>query len=63
MSRVRAESGAESGAEFAAGLEHHRAGRLDAAEAAYRRALAADGAHTEALHLLGVLAHQSARHE
>jgi predicted O-linked N-acetylglucosamine transferase (SPINDLY family) len=39
-------------------LEHHRAGRLAAAEALYRQVLARSPEHTEALHLLGVLAGQ-----
>jgi Flp pilus assembly protein TadD len=38
------------------GLEHHRAGRLAEAEAAYQTLLAADPQDADALHLLGVLA-------
>ena len=45
------------------GLEHHRAGRLPEAEAAYRRVLAAQSEHPEALHLLGVIAHQVGHNE
>src|SRR5678815_1369028 len=37
------------------GLAHHQAGRLDEAEALYRRALASDSDHPLALNLLGVL--------
>jgi Flp pilus assembly protein TadD len=39
-------------------LEHHRAGRLDVAEAVYRRTLTSHPNHPSALHLLGVLLHQ-----
>ncbi|WP_158923826.1 tetratricopeptide repeat protein [Acidisphaera sp. S103] len=44
-------------------LADHQAGRLDAAEQGYREVLTADPVHADALHLLGVLAHQSARTE
>jgi tetratricopeptide (TPR) repeat protein len=37
------------------GLAHHEAGRLDEAAAIYRRILAADPDHAEALNLLGVI--------
>jgi predicted O-linked N-acetylglucosamine transferase (SPINDLY family) len=40
-------------------LEHHQGGRLAQAEALYRRVLAAFPDHTDALHLLGVLAAQT----
>jgi Flp pilus assembly protein TadD len=43
---------------FQAGLTHHRAGRFQQAEAEYRRVLAIDPHDAEALHALGVLAHQ-----
>jgi protein O-GlcNAc transferase len=46
-------------------LTHHRAGRLDEAEAIYRRIIAADPpdpAHSDALHLLGVLLGQRGKH-
>ena len=39
-------------------LEHHRSGRLDEAEKAYRRALELDPNHVDALHFIGVLAFQ-----
>jgi tetratricopeptide (TPR) repeat protein len=42
-----------------AGLAHHQAGRLDRAEALYRKALEKDPDHADALHLLGVIAYQS----
>ncbi len=41
-----------------AGLAHHTAGRLQQAEALYRKALQKDPAHPQALHLLGVIAYQ-----
>ncbi|HKM70768.1 MAG TPA: FkbM family methyltransferase [Stellaceae bacterium] len=41
-----------------AGFAHHQAGRLDRAAALYRKALAKDPHHAEALHLLGVVAYQ-----
>jgi predicted O-linked N-acetylglucosamine transferase (SPINDLY family) len=43
---------------FRAGLAHHQAGRLDRAETLYRKVLATDPNHADALHLLGVLAYQ-----
>ena len=46
-----------------AGLKHHQAGRLAEAEACYRRVLAAQPDHADALHLLGVVAHQTKRHD
>lgn len=44
-------------------IGHHRAGRLDLAEEIYRRILAAEPGHADALHLLGAAAHQQGRHE
>src|SRR5271166_4989651 len=41
-----------------AGFAHHQAGRLDRAEALYRKALEKNPEHAEALHLLGVVAYQ-----
>ena len=41
-----------------AGFAHHQAGRIERAEAAYRKALTKDPDHAEALHLLGVIAYQ-----
>jgi tetratricopeptide (TPR) repeat protein len=43
------------------GVEHHRAGRLEEAEAAYREVLATNPTDFDALHLLGVIAQQSGR--
>ncbi|MBI3513545.1 MAG: tetratricopeptide repeat protein [Proteobacteria bacterium] len=42
-------------------LEHHRAGRLAAAETIYRQILAAQPNHVGALNFLGMLAHQVGR--
>jgi predicted O-linked N-acetylglucosamine transferase (SPINDLY family) len=39
-------------------LAHHQAGRLDQAEPLYRKVLATEPNHADALHLLGVLAYQ-----
>jgi len=39
-------------------VTHHRAGRLEQAEALYRQILAVEPQHAEALHLLGVVAYQ-----
>jgi tetratricopeptide (TPR) repeat protein len=44
------------------GLQHHSAGRLDQAEAAYREILAADPGNIDALHFLGVIAYQRGAH-
>ncbi len=44
-------------------LIHHQAGRLNQAEALYRHVLGAAPNHPDALHLLGVLAHQRGDHE
>lgn len=46
---------------FAAALEHHRVGRLAEAERAYRQILEAAPQHADALHMLGVVAHQTRR--
>ena len=48
---------------FGLGLKHHQAGRLAEAEACYRRVLAAQADHADALHLLGVVAQQTGRHD
>ena len=41
-----------------AALQHHQAGRLREAEAIYRQILQSEPDHPDALHLLGVIAHQ-----
>src|SRR6202041_2210039 len=46
-----------------AGLKYHQAGRLAEAEACYQRVLAAQPNHADALHLMGVVAHQTRRHD
>jgi len=43
------------------GIVHHRAGRLDKAEALYRRARVAQPGHFDAIHLSGVVALQQGR--
>ena len=48
---------------FADALRHHQAGRLGEAERLYRQILVADSHHADAMHLLGVLAHQVGRNE
>jgi predicted O-linked N-acetylglucosamine transferase (SPINDLY family) len=40
------------------GLEHHQSGRLDKANDDYQQALSLNPSHPDALHLLGMLAHQ-----
>src|SRR4051794_25831828 len=44
-------------------IEHHQAGRLAEAEGLYRQVLAQQPNHVDALHLLGVLAHQVGRND
>ena len=48
----------ETGALFAAAVEHHAAGRLADAEQLYRRVLAIDPRHADSLHRIGVMAYQ-----
>jgi hypothetical protein len=43
---------------FQRGFSDHQSGRLTAAEAAYRQVLVIQPDHIDALHLLGVIAHQ-----
>ena len=45
------------------GLQHHRAGRLQEAEAVYRQVLEAKPGHPDANHLLGCLVHDARNHE
>jgi protein O-GlcNAc transferase len=46
-----------------AAITHHQAGRLAEAEASYRRVLATEPDHPDALHLLGAIAQQAGRHD
>lgn len=48
---------------IAAGVEHHRAGRLQEAERIYRAVLAADPASADAWNLLSIVAAQVGQHE
>jgi tetratricopeptide (TPR) repeat protein len=47
---------------FALALEHHRAGRLEAAEKIYQQILAAKPNQADALHLLGLISSQRGHH-
>lgn len=49
--------------ELARGLVLHRGGNLAAAEAVYREVLTRDRAQPDALHLLGLIAHQTGHYE
>ena len=55
--------GGTAAAMVAAGLKLHQAGRFAEAEVWYRRVLAAQPNHADALHLLGTVAHQVGRHD
>jgi tetratricopeptide (TPR) repeat protein len=44
-------------------FRHHQAGRLEDAERRYRQILASDPGHADALHLLGLIAHQRGRND
>ncbi len=48
---------------LAAAIKLHQSGALRQAEAAYREILHDDPRHPDALHLLGVLAHQTGKHD
>jgi tetratricopeptide (TPR) repeat protein len=48
---------------FRQAMTDHRAGRLQQAEAGYRRILAADPGHGDSLHYLGLIAAQVGRHD
>ena len=48
---------------LAIAIQHHQAGRLQAAEHIYRQILQAEPNHADALHLLGVSASQVGKHE
>ena len=48
---------------FRTALAHHQAGRLHQAEAGYRQILQGEPHHADALHMLGVIAHQAGKDE
>jgi tetratricopeptide (TPR) repeat protein len=48
---------------LAIAIQHHQSGRLQAAEQIYRQILAVAPEQPDALHLLGVIAHQAGSHE
>jgi protein O-GlcNAc transferase len=48
---------------FALALKKHQAGHFSDAERLYRQILQTDSRHTDALHFLGVLAHQAGRND
>ena len=48
---------------FTTAVGHHQAGRLNEAERLYLQILQAEPRHADALHFLGVLAHQSGRND
>ena len=52
-----------TGQMFEAAMLHHRGGRLREAERLYRQILEADSNHADALHMLGVLAHQTGQQQ
>jgi predicted O-linked N-acetylglucosamine transferase (SPINDLY family) len=58
---VRADQRHEIARQFAAALDHHKAGRLAEAERLYRQICAADPDHAGGFHRLGVVAHQLGR--
>jgi Flp pilus assembly protein TadD len=47
---------------LAIAIQHHQAGRLQAAEQIYRQILALQPNHADAWHLLGLIARQAGRH-
>ena len=58
---MRADQRQEIARQFAAALDHHKAGRLAEAERLYRQVCAADPNHAGSFHRLGVVAHQLGR--
>ena len=48
---------------FRSGLAHHQAGEFERAEVCYHDVLRRDPRHSDALHLLGVIALQQGRHD
>src|SRR2546430_6373267 len=61
--RLRTSRPMLTGQIFEAAMLHHRSGRLGEAESLYRQILQADSNHAAALHMLGVLAHQTGRQQ
>jgi tetratricopeptide (TPR) repeat protein len=53
----------DSGQTLTLAVRHHQAGNLGEAETLYRRVLKAEPRNPDALHLLGVIAHQCERHD
>lgn len=49
--------------ELKKGVSHHQSGNLEEAERHYYRILAADSHHADALHLIGLVAHQRKDHQ
>ena len=49
--------------DFQAAFAHDQAGRRDRAEALYRKVLQKAPDHVDAMHLLGVIAHERGRHK
>jgi len=48
---------------FDLAMQHHRAGRLSQAEQLYSQVLAHQPGHFDAMHLLGVIAHQKGQND
>ncbi|MBN1910351.1 MAG: tetratricopeptide repeat protein [Pirellulales bacterium] len=48
---------------LASAIDHHRAGRFDSAETMYREILRQQPDHVDAIHLLGLIAHQVGRQQ
>jgi len=63
MAQARSGAGAAEAPQelFRAAQAHHQSGRVEEAEATYRRVLALDPEHGDALHLLGLIALQRGR--
>ena len=53
----------QTGQLFTKAIQHHRAGHLAEAETLYREILTIDDQHAEALHHLGIIAHQVGDHD
>jgi protein O-GlcNAc transferase len=47
---------------MAIAIQHHQSGRLQAAEQIYRQIISAEPNHADAIHLLGLIAHQVGNH-